>query len=301
MSKDFIHNNILQGVADAIRYCDDTTAGIAPVDYASRIRALDKLIPQPDALNFYMPNGGTISLNKTGTPTVVELEYSLDRGATWTVWAEDQDGNRSLTLTAGQRMYIRNTSTSSTKFSTSTSDYYRFHFDGDVYASGSVMSLLCKNEIYDITCTYCFYNLFYNCTTLRTAADLTATKIEARCYHNIYYGCSSLVTPPIVAATTYGTFGTQAYHFYSAFAYCTSMESAPILRLPYAGPSTYYRTFYGCTNLKKVVTYMTSLDSNSLYSWLSGVAATGDFYCPAELTIPTGNSGIPSGWTRHDI
>lgn len=44
-----------------------------------------------------MPNGGTISLNKTGSPTVVELEYSLDGGKTWTVWTEDGSGNRSLT------------------------------------------------------------------------------------------------------------------------------------------------------------------------------------------------------------
>jgi hypothetical protein len=41
--------------------------------------------------------------------------------------------------------------------------------------------------------------------------------------------------------------------------------------------------------------------SNCLSSWLYNVSPSGDFYCPAELTIPTGASGIPSGWTRHDI
>ena len=41
--------------------------------------------------------------------------------------------------------------------------------------------------------------------------------------------------------------------------------------------------------------------TNSTAVWLSNVSPTGDFYCPAELTIPTGANGIPSGWTRHDI
>lgn len=32
---------------------------------------------EPDALNFTMPNGGTITLTKTGSPTTVTLEYTL--------------------------------------------------------------------------------------------------------------------------------------------------------------------------------------------------------------------------------
>jgi len=66
--------------------------------------------------------------------------------------------------------------------------------------------------------------------------------------------------------------------------------------------SCYGAMFYGCRMLSELRTYMTDISaSGCLTNWLSGVAATGDFYCPAELTIPTGTSGIPGDWTRHDI
>ena len=35
--------------------------------------------------------------------------------------------------------------------------------------------------------------------------------------------------------------------------------------------------------------------------WLEGVSSTGDFYAPASANWSSGASGIPSGWTRHDI
>ena len=76
MELDFslISHDILQDVASAIRFIENSSATIAPKDYAERIKEIEKLIP----LNFRMPEGGTISLIKTGTPTTVELEYSLD-------------------------------------------------------------------------------------------------------------------------------------------------------------------------------------------------------------------------------
>ena len=61
--------------------------------------------------------------------------------------------------------------------------------------------------------------------------------------------------------------------------------------------------FNNCSNIAKIKTYMTNVSgTESLYNWLNGVAATGDFYCPSTLTIPTDSaSGIPTGWTRHNI
>ena len=67
----------------------------------------------PTWLYFTMPQGGTVSLMKNGTPTVVTLEYSLDNGNTWTEWIETNNV-RSLTLASGQTMHIRNTSETST-------------------------------------------------------------------------------------------------------------------------------------------------------------------------------------------
>lgn len=228
--------------------------------------------PEPDALNFYMPNGGTISLNKTGLPTVVELEYSLDRGNTWTIWQEDANGNRSLVLIAGQRMYVRNTSTTSTGFSTSGTDIYNFVFDNTVYANGNLNSLIIKNPTGNESIpTRTFSGLFVGCTTLLSMPDMPSTDLGYECYMNTYRNCSSLIR------TTYLP--------------CS---------LPYSGKE-YYRMFMGCSSLKEVRVALETVTISSLTEWLSGVAVSGDFYCPSTLTIPTGVSGIPSGWTRHDI
>lgn len=196
-------------------------------------------------LNFYMPNGGTISLNKIGTPTVVELEYSLDKGQTWTVWAEDGSGNRSLTLTAGQRMYVRNTSETSTRFSISASSYYKFDANAPLYADGLIGSLLCKNAQNAI--------------------------INVSCFNRLFIGNIFLIKSPILQFTTLVN-------------------------------SCYALMFYECTSLNEIHSYMTNIsESDCLAYWLYNTSPQGDFYCPASLTIPTGSSGIPSGWTRHDI
>ena len=228
--------------------------------------------PEPDVLNFYMPNGGTVSLNKIGSPTVVELEYSIDGGATWTVWHEDGSGNRSLTLTAGQRMYVRNTSETQTGFSIGDSNRYTFAFTGAVEAHGNTNSLLCKNaEIVDTLSAYCYYALFLGCASLVTAPELPATTIATACYYAMFQNCISLVTAPQLPAST-------------------------------LFDSCYYGMFYNCTLLREIRTQMTNVSAYSCIGyWVYNVAASGDFYCPASLTIPTGASGIPSGWIRHDI
>ena len=299
MSKDFITNSILQSTANAIRYCDKTTNSIAPKDFADRIRELDKLIPQPDALNFYMPNGGTISLNKVGSPTVVELEYSLDRGLTWTVWAEDQDGNRSLTLTAGQRMYVRSTSETSTTFSLSDSDYYKFQFTDTVEAYGFVDSLLCRNINNAIISDYVFNNLFQSCKTLIKAPNiLTTTPMKTGCFGKMFAYCSNLKTAPesllsIIPGTT---------SCYQMFRDCSSLKKSPDIYLQSAVKYTLIYMFQGCSLLEEVRVRLINIsDDSALYNWLKNVSAQGDFYCPASLTIPEGESGIPTGWTRHDI
>ena len=60
--------------------------------------------------------------------------------------------------------------------------------------------------------------------------------------------------------------------------------------------------FIGSKYLNKIIMYSTRLNvSYPLQGWLQDVAAEGDFYCDPNLTIPTGVSGIPTGWTRHDL
>lgn len=350
MSLDFslIDRDILDGVADAIRYVDGTSAGIAPKDFAARVRELK--YPKPTWLYFTMPHGGTVTLTKNGTPTEVTLEYSLDNGSTWTEWVETNNV-RSLVLIAGQTMHVRNTSETSTGFSTSSSNYYNFAFTADTYVGGNTDSLLCKTPNNAVIVRYCYYSLFFGCRYLLTAPQLPSTTIDVGCYRgmfqnclelrtapelpalvmkddayvNMFYQCISLTTPPQLPATKLANFCYQ-----SMFQKCSSLTAPPqlpatklaifcyrnmfyqcsslVIPVDFILPATtlednsYASMFYGCINVNLMRTSMTDISATGcLTNWLGSVSSTGDLYCPAELTIPTGASGIPSGWTRHDI
>lgn len=204
--------------------------------------------PEPDALNFVMPDGGTITLTRTGSPTVVELEYSIDGGATWQIW-EEVGNVRSLTLAAGQKAYIRNTSETSTDFSLDIDNLYAFTTMDRCDLAGPIESLLCRDYRSAVYTTGCFIRLFRN---------------------NIYN--QSIHTSPVITAETVNTY------------------------------RSLYQIFHSLSGLNKVtILTKTITGSQAISNWLQGVSSTGDFYCPAELTIPTGASGIPTGWTRHDI
>lgn len=93
------------------------------------------------------------------------------------------------------------------------------------------------------------------------------------------------------------------YAFKSLFSGCSSMLSAPELPFKDTGDYSCYQMFYNCSSLGQLITRMTSnTGNNGTYQWLYGVAATGDFYCPQSLVIVSNDpSGIPSGWTRHNL
>lgn len=279
----------------------------------------------PDALNFTMPNGGDITLFKKGTPTDVTLEYSTDNGDTWTTWAADGSRVRTLTLQAGETVYIRNASDTSTGFSTSSSNYYQFSFTNVTYAGGPVDSLLCKNPSDAVITNYCYAKLFQSCSTLATAPSLPSTTLASYCYYYTFAYCRNITTAPSLPATSLAiscyvhTFS-QCYSlttapelpattlkdgcYYGMFADCVALETAPELPASRLETSSYYSMFGGCSSLKYVKTYMTDISAtNCLSNWLSSVAASGTLYCPAATAalLPSGVSGIPTGWTQIDI
>ena len=250
----------------------------------------------PTWLYFTMPNGGVVTLTRNGNPTPVTLEYSLDNGASWTEWIENNNV-RTVTLAAGQTVHIRNTSETSTRFSTSTSNYYNFAFTDIVYAYGDTRSLLCSIPSNAVISVGVFIRLFQNCTSLVTAPELPAMTLNENCYLHMFRDCTSLVTAPELPAMTLFV---SCYS--SMFQGCTSLVTAPELPARYLAHQCYSSMFANCTSLNNVTMLATDISAtNCLKDWLLRVSATGDLYCPNELTIPTGTSGIPSGWTRHDI
>jgi len=264
---------------------------------ADRIQPYDFTIDQR-ALNFYMPNGGTITLSKTGTPTEVTLEYSLDNGLSWTTWTETNSA-RTLTLTAGQTVHIRNTSATQTGFSTGSGNTYIFGASGELWANGDIRSLLCKTpENVSVLGDNCFLNLFYGCGNLKSTPLLKGDVIGASSLMRTFRYCTGL---ELVRSFEY-----KSQNGFAAcrgtFQGCTSLTSFPEIMIETVSERGLSETFSGCSNLKEIRTYMTNISAaNATANWVSNVSAIGDLYCSSSLVLETGASGIPSGWTRHNL
>lgn len=83
---------------------------------------------------------------------------------------------------------------------------------------------------------------------------------------------------------------------------CTSLQTAPELPATTMEDYCYLQMFRGCTKLNYIKMMATDINAIScFYKWVEDVASIGTFVKnPAMTTLPTGNSGIPSGWTVVD-
>ena len=79
--------------------------------------------------------GSTIKLNRIGTPTLIELEYSFDN-STWNAYSWDEPDELNTTMQDGlaitlnnlnDKVYFRNQSST---FSTGALNYYQFEMTG---------------------------------------------------------------------------------------------------------------------------------------------------------------------------
>ena len=173
--------------------------------------------------------------------------------------------------------------------------------------------------------SYCYYGMFYNCTSLTTAPVLPATTLAYNCYKSMFRGCTSLTTAPELPATTlanscysdmfYGctslvnapelpatTLATNCYS--DMFLDCKSLTTAPELPATTLASYCYYGMFYNCTKLNYIKMLATDISAGGcLNNWVYNVASSGTFVKnPAMTSLPTATSynnykGIPSGWT----
>ena len=143
----------------------------------------------------------------------------------------------------------------------------------------------------------CYEAMFGDCTSLTQAPELPATTLAYKCYYDMFSGCTNLIQAPELPATTLAE-----GCYYRMFGNCTSLTQAPELPAITLVDYCYEDMFSRCTKLNHVKCLATDISStNCTLSWLYNVSSTGDFYTPASTNWTTGISGIPSGWTRHDI
>ena len=161
----------------------------------------------------------------------------------------------------------------------------------------------------------CYAYMFEGCTGLTVAPALPTTTFteygfdpytyeefgSIDCYMSMFEGCTSLTSAPALPATTlvHGV-------YQSMFKGCTSLTTAPDLPAKKVADAAYYSMFNGCTSLNYVKCLATDFLINpdfgntaedNVKDWLKDVAATGTFVRASTLDWPTGESGIPTGWT----
>jgi len=140
---------------------------------------------------------------------------------------------------------------------------------------------------------YCYYGMFNACTSLTQAPELPATTLALGCYENMFLACIKLTTASELPATTLA----QSCYF-GMFKECSKITTAPELPATTLVQNCYREMFSGCRNLNYIKMLATNISATDcLARWVRNVAASGTFIKDANTTIPTGTSGIPSGWT----
>ena len=110
--------------------------------------------------------------------------------------------------------------------------------------------------------------MFNQCYKLTVAPELPATTLAPHCYSNMFQECYNLTTAPQLPATTLTE-------------YC------------------YAWMFKWCEKLNSITMLATNISAECcLEGWVEGSSTTGTFIKASAMnSLPTGNSGIPTGWT----
>ena len=267
-------------------------------------------------------DNNVIGLKQTGTGISKTVEVSTDL-STWTSYTSNTSGVTLATLNAGDKLYVKGIANA---YASSTGKYNTFTSTGNFDVEGNIMSLLYGDDFASKTtypAIYTFVKLFNESKVVNAKnLILPATTARGRCYYAMFGSCTSMITAPKLPAKTLGTYCycgmfyhtaiTEApelpattlatYCYYRMFRGCTGLTKSPVLPAKTLTGSCYYGMFQECSNLNHVTMLATDISaSNCLYGWLNSVAATGTLVKDASMTtLPSGESGIPSGWTTVD-
>ena len=143
----------------------------------------------------------------------------------------------------------------------------------------------------------CYRNMFLGCTSLTVAPKLPAITLVSGCYRDMFYGCTSLTVAPELPATTLA-----GYCYSSMFMFCKNLTVAPKLPATTLAERCYYAMFQSCSNLNHITMLATDISASyCLDNWVNGVASNGVFVkSPFMNSLPSGASGIPTGWSVED-
>ena len=196
----------------------------------------------------------------------VSLECSTDK-VNWTTW----DWEVYTYLNAGDKLYLRGDNPNGLTTGM-VSDIWSFTMSGSFAASGDLTTLIDKDGGVTTLPDYCFRGLFSEETALSAAPHLNSvTSVGQWSLAGMFEGCTYLSNAIYLKnITSVGSYG------------CASM-------------------YYGCTLLTAIYApSVSSWNTTNFQGWVTNIGGTGVMWKPAEVSIPSGANGMPSGWTTQN-
>lgn len=246
---------------------------------------------------------GGFSVSKSGNPSSSNLEYSLN-GVDWTTY--DLTNLPTVEVPIDGHIYLRGNN--SNGFNRSHNDYYKLAMSTSFTASGNPFSLRNTDPAtfgaYTRVLNAEFCGLFYESNITDASGLVTSqiTSVDNYGFRYMFFWCYGLTTPPdLSGVTSIGTYGCR-----EMFASCNNLTTGPNLsNVTSIGSDSCYQMFIGCSLLSEVIApNISTWNVYTFENWLAGAGtsatSTKIFKAPTGLEIPTGDSGIPSGWTRVD-
>lgn len=275
-----------------------------------RRRVMTETKSVDDYLTFTALKNGTVTLTiapSVDTSYLTSVAYSLDDGATWVTTnnTSSQVTITTPTVTAGSTVKWKGIGTAyATGIDINYYTWYcsRFTATGSFSVSGNIMSLLFGDDYQgkvEISKDFAFSYLFYLANGITDVSNLLlpATTLGDGCYYSMFRSCTDITTAPVLPATTLAN-NCYAYMFWG----CWDLTTAPELPATTLKYGCYNQMFYGCDNLNSVKCLATNISaSSSTSSWLYNTASSGTFTKKAGVSWPSGDSGIPSGWTVVEV
>ena len=223
------------------------------------------------------------------------IYVSTDNGAIWTSKSSGYSTPTVLaTLNTGDKLLIKGTNNS--YGNTSKGNVISSTNKINVY--GNIMSLVYGDDFIGETEIggWTFVKMFSRNPYLISAENLVlpSTTLTTYCYYGMFWNCSSLVKAPKLPATTLAT-----YCYDGMFEGCTSLTTAPELPATTLVSNCYSYMFNGCTSLNYIYAMFTTTPNTSYTNnWVKNVAESGTFVKNSAATWDvTGVNGVPTSWT----
>jgi len=221
----------------------------------------------------------TLTIPSQITPNnLTSVSYSIDDGETW-ITTENKNTSVAIQVSdikEGDKILWKGTGV---RYSGNSGGAVNsvFSSTGDFNIYGNIMSLLYNDDFalvdeFENWPQYIFKGLFKNFSVVNAKRLIlpVITSVDG-CYYQMFSGCTKLIVGPDLLSTT----------LYS---------------------KCYSGMFSGCTSLNYIKMLATTINESNCFSfWTQNVSPTGTFVKAAGVEIPSGTSGIPSGWTVEEV